>query len=122
MKSVNTFIVLTLTLLANPAWAATTAKLRVDGLVCAFCGAAIEKKLRANSATADVLVSLENKIVAVRFKDNQDISDQTLKALVNDAGYEVKSIERNNESIDDLRKNLKATKGDTNGNTGHAAH
>jgi len=90
---------------------AETAKLRVDGLVCAFCGSAIEKKLRSNSATADVLVSLENKIVAVSFKEGQNITDDALKTQINDAGYQVKSIERSNESLDALRKALKSKTG-----------
>jgi len=110
MKTIKIAIVLALALLAGNAWAAATVKLRVDGLVCAFCGAAIEKKLRANPATADVLVSLENKIVAVSFKDGQNIGDEQLKALINDAGYEVKGIERGSESLDELRKTLKLKK------------
>lgn len=111
MKLKQIAAALLISFLANSAWAATIAKMQVDGLVCAFCGAAIEKKLRANSATADVLVSLENKIVAVSFKDGQNISDDVLTAQINDAGYQVKSIERGNESIDELRKALKLKKG-----------
>ena len=111
MKSLKILIALLLALFANHVWAATTVKMHVDGLVCAFCGSAIEKKLRSHSATADVLVSLENKIVAVSFKEGQDVSDDILKAQINDAGYQVKSIERGNESLDDLRKTLKLKKG-----------
>lgn len=111
MKFQKIVVVLLIAFFANSAWAATTVKMRVDGLVCAFCGSAIEKKLKANNATADVLVSLENKIIAVSFKDGQNISDETLKALINDAGYEVKSIDRVSESIDDLRKALKLKQG-----------
>ena len=106
MKSIQLMMALLLALIAAAA-AAETATLRVDGLVCAFCGSAIEKKLRANPATADVLVSLENKIVAVSFKDGQNIDDAALKAQINDAGYQVKSIERSATSIDELRQSLK---------------
>jgi periplasmic mercuric ion binding protein len=110
MKARNILVALLMALVAGNAWAANTVKMRVDGLVCAFCGAAIEKKLKANGATADVLVSLENKIVAVSFKDGQNISDEQLKAIINDAGYDVKGIERGSESLDDLRKALKLKK------------
>jgi periplasmic mercuric ion binding protein len=88
--------------------AADVIKLQVDGLVCAFCGAAVEQKLRGNTATEDVLVSLEHKLVAVSLKSGQDISDDTLKAQVNDAGYEVKSIQRSKETMAELRAALKA--------------
>ena len=95
--------------LALPA-AAETIKLRVDGLVCAFCASSIDKKLRTNAATDDVLVSLEHKLVAIALKDGQTISDETLKAQVVDAGYEVKSIERTQESLADLRAGIKEKK------------
>ena len=39
--------------------------MKVYGLVCGFCAQGIEKTLRKNPATADVVVSLENKLVAV---------------------------------------------------------
>lgn len=89
------------------AWAATTIKMQVDGLVCAFCGSAIEKKLRSHAATADVLVSLEHKIVALSLKDGQDIADDTLRTQITDAGYLVKKIERVPDTLDALRAGLK---------------
>ncbi|HKQ30519.1 MAG TPA: heavy-metal-associated domain-containing protein [Burkholderiales bacterium] len=111
MKTFLYAIAVSTFLFAGNVWAAATVKMRVDGLVCAFCGAAIEKKLRALPATVDVLVSLENKIVAVAFKEGQNVSDEQLKTVINDAGYEVKGIERGSEPLDDLRKALKLKKG-----------
>lgn len=90
---------------------AETIKMRVDGLVCAFCASSIDKKMRSNAATEDVLVSLEHKLVAVALKEGQNISDETLKAQIVDAGYEVKSIERSQESLADLRALIKEKKG-----------
>jgi len=89
-------------------WAAQTIKMQVDGLVCAFCGSAIEKKLRSNAATDDVLVSLEHKIVALSLKDGQDLADELLRKQITDAGYLVKSIERVPDTLDSLRAGLKA--------------
>ncbi|HKO88412.1 MAG TPA: heavy-metal-associated domain-containing protein [Burkholderiales bacterium] len=103
------FIVLLLLSFALPA-AAETIKLRVDGLVCAFCASSIDKKLRTNAATEDVFVSLEHKLVAIALKDGQTISDETLKTQIVDAGYEVKSIERTQESLSDIRAAIKAKK------------
>lgn len=98
---------LLLALSASLAQAATTIRMQVDGLVCAFCGSAIEKKLRSHAATDDVLVSLEHKVVALSLKDGQDIADDTLRSQITDAGYQVKKIERVSQSLDSLRAELK---------------
>jgi copper chaperone CopZ len=89
---------------------ADTLKIKVDGMVCGFCASSIEKKMRANKATADVYVSLENKIVAVSEKAGQKLDDAALKAQIADAGYEVKLIERVTASIADVRAATKAKK------------
>lgn len=89
---------------------ADTLKIRVDGMVCGFCASSIEKKMRANKATADVYVSLENKIVAVSEKSGQKLDDATLRAQIADSGYEVKVIERVATSITDIRAETKAKK------------
>ena len=79
-------------------------------MVCGFCASSIEKKMRANKATADVYVNLGNKIVAVSEKTGQKLDDATLKAQIADAGYEVKAIERVNATIADVRNENKAKK------------
>ena len=89
---------------------ADTLKIKVDGMVCGFCASSIEKKMRANKATADVYVNLENKIVAVSEKTGQKLDDATLKAQIADAGYEVKVIERVSATIADVRAQNKAKK------------
>ena len=87
---------------------AATIEMDVSGLVCAFCAQGIEKKLRAFPATADVVVSLEKKLVALSTKDGQDISDDELKNALTNAGYSVKSIRRENETLEEVRQRLKA--------------
>jgi mercuric ion binding protein len=103
----------TLTVLASSfAWAsiahAATIEMDVNGLVCAFCAQGIEKKLREFPATADVVVSLEKKLVALSTKDGEDIPDDKLKAALTNAGYTVKAIRREEESLDAVRQRLKA--------------
>ena len=88
--------------------AAATIEMDVNGLVCAFCAQGIEKKLRSFPATNDVVVSLEKKLVAVATKDGQDITDDELKHALTDAGYTVKAIRRDNETLDEVRARLKA--------------
>src|SRR5688572_32710481 len=58
---------------------AATIEMTVNGLVCGFCAQGIEKTLRKNPATDDVLVSLENRLVAVATKPDADIADETLR-------------------------------------------
>jgi copper chaperone CopZ len=89
---------------------AKTIQIDVDGLVCAFCAQGIEKKMKAQPATDKVFVSLEKKLVAVSLKDGQDIADDKLRAEITDAGYVVKGIRRNDETLDAVRARVKAAK------------
>ena len=97
---------------ASAAWmqqaAAATIEIGVNGLVCAFCAQGIEKKLRAFPATVDVVVSLEKKLVALATKDGTDIGDEELRKALTDAGYAVKSIRREAETLDDVRHRVGA--------------
>lgn len=84
-----------------------TIEMKVDGLVCAFCAQGISKKLGKMDATQDVLVSLENGLVAVALKPGQDIADAELRSSLTDAGYTVKTIERKDEDLEQVRARLK---------------
>jgi mercuric ion binding protein len=97
------FLTTALLLASFAASAATTIEMQVDGLVCAFCAQGIEKKLRAEPATADVLVNLEHGVVAVALKDQQDIADEHLRAVLSDAGYTVRSVKRTAEPLAEVR-------------------
>ena len=74
--------------------AAETAKISVNGLVCDFCARAIEKIFTKDEAVESVTVDLTSKIVTAIFKDGKTLSDDQLKKLVTDAGYNVVSIAR----------------------------
>ena len=103
-------VFVTLALLV-PAFApAATIEIDVNGLVCAFCAQGIEKKLRAFPATEEVVVSLEQKLVAVATKPGQDIADDEIRRALTDAGYAVKAIHREDETLDAVRMRLKATR------------
>lgn len=86
---------------------AATIEMTVNGLVCAFCAQGIEKKLKKFPATAQVVVNLEHRLVAVSLKDGRDIPDADLRKALTDAGYTVKSIERTDTPIDEVRARLK---------------
>jgi copper chaperone CopZ len=109
MKKLKHIAAAVAVLVASSATAATI-EMHVNGLVCAFCAQGIEKKLRKLPATADVVVSLEQRLVAVAIKDGQDISDADLRKALTDAGYKVISIQRTDEPIDAVRVRLKQGK------------
>jgi copper chaperone CopZ len=104
----KTFRLVLLVFLAAASFAAQaeTINTKVNGMVCAFCAQGIEKKLRANAATQDVYISLQNKIVAVAVKPGQALSDDTLKQIITDAGYVVTAIDRNEESLGAIRSTV----------------
>jgi copper chaperone CopZ len=89
---------------------AATIEMTVNGLVCAFCAQGIEKKLKKFPATTEVVVSLEQRLVAVSLKDGEDISDTDLRKALQDAGYTVKAISRSDTPIAEVRARLKATR------------
>jgi len=95
----------TLALLGTTA-AADTIEMKVYGLVCGFCAQGIEKTLRRNPATEDVVVSLEDKLVAIATRPGQDIPDAVLTQALTDAGYDVKGIVRTQRSLTDIRTAL----------------
>jgi mercuric ion binding protein len=85
---------------------AGTIEMQVNGLVCGFCAQGIEKTLRGNPATADVFVSLEDRLVAIATKDNRDIPDAELRKALTNAGYTVKTIARTDNSLTTLRARI----------------
>lgn len=106
----NFKLLITLSMLLAASSQAATIEMSVNGLVCGFCAQGIEKTLRKNPATADVLVSLENRLVAIATKEGSDISDAELKEALTNAGYDVKAITRTDNSLEALRAKFKATK------------
>ena len=100
-------VLISLLLLASASAQAATIEMNVNGLVCAFCAQGIEKQLRKFPATADVIVSLEHKLVAVALKDGQDIPDTELRRALTNAGYTVKAIQRTETPLAELRGRLK---------------
>jgi copper chaperone CopZ len=97
-----------LMILAGSAANAATIEMKVYGLVCGFCAQGIEKTLRKNPSTQDVVVSLEHQLVAVVTRDGADITDDVLTKALTDAGYDVKGITRTQRSATEIRDSLKA--------------
>ncbi len=85
---------------------AGTVEMKVYGLVCGFCAQGIEKTLRKNPATTDVIVSLEKQLVAVEMREGQHISDAELTKALTDSGYDVKGITRPGRPMAEIRASL----------------
>lgn len=104
MKIIRRFaaVLLCLPLMAQ----ASTIEMKVFGMVCGYCAQGIEKSLRSNAATADVVVSLEHKLVVVRTHEGQDIADDELRSLISKAGYDLKSIRRTERAIAEVRNDI----------------
>lgn len=86
-------------LFAASALDARSLRIEVNGLVCAFCADGITRTFKKEDATAEVFVSLENKLVAVQLKDGADIADATATKLLTDAGYTVVGIQRTDATV-----------------------
>ncbi|HBH38460.1 MAG TPA: heavy metal transporter [Curvibacter sp.] len=107
----NKFILtLALSLGALPAYAASTLKVTVNGMVCAFCAQGIEKRVGKMPATQEVFVDLKNKIVAVQARPGQALDAQAIRAEIVDSGYDVVKIEPVSQSVADIKAELKARK------------
>jgi copper chaperone CopZ len=91
------------------AQAATSVKVRVNGMVCAFCAQGIEKRLSKLPATQSVFVDLKQKVVAVQAREGQSLDVKTVSAEIVDAGYDVVSIEAVAQSVAEIQAETKAS-------------
>jgi len=99
-------------LFSQLALAATqTIQAKVNGMVCAFCAQGIEKKMRGLSQTKDVYVNLKQRIVAVELKEGQTLSENTVKDIIKDAGYDVTSIDISEHPVAHIKAELEAKQG-----------
>ena len=78
---------------------AKTIKIGVEGMVCDFCAQSIQKVFLRQAGVEKVDVNLDIGKVIVKmadvFQDDEDgISDERIKQLFLDAGYDVSKIER----------------------------
>lgn len=109
MNKILLAFIFSISLFGNTALAATqTLKATVNGMVCAFCAQGIEKKIRALSQTQDVYVNLKQRIVAVELKDGQMLSNDILKGLIKDAGYDVTSIEISEKPVAHIKTEMES--------------
>jgi copper chaperone CopZ len=103
MKHLLLVVSLGLSLTSLISFATPSYKVTVNGMVCSFCAQGIEKKMKALSETKDVYVGLKNHLVVVEVKEGLTLSQDVIKKIIKDAGYEVKSIEVSEHPIEHIK-------------------
>lgn len=66
----------------------------VQGMVCAFCAQGIKRSLLKVPGITLVEPDLANKKVEVTTEKSGQVTDEVLKRIITDAGYNVVTIER----------------------------
>ncbi len=67
-------------------------KIMIKGMTCGHCSARVEKTLKEQEAVKSVRVDLKGENAVVEL--SADLSDETIKELIDDAGYDVIGIEK----------------------------
>ena len=62
----------------------------IEGMMCAHCTGRVQKALEALTGVESVVMSLESKSAEVTL--GEDVPEETLKAAVTEAGYEVVEV------------------------------
>ena len=106
----NILIVTLSAISLTPAFAATSMKATVNGMVCAFCAQGIEKRISKMPATKAVYVDLKKKTVVVEPKDGMTLDQKAIVEEVKDAGYDIVKVESVAKSVAEIKAELVADK------------
>ncbi|CAM8649669.1 CopZ Copper chaperone [Oxalobacteraceae bacterium] len=104
------FISTLLAISLTPAFAVTSMKATVNGMVCAFCAQGIEKRISKMPATKAVYVDLKKKTVVVEPKDGMTLDQKAIMEEVKDAGYDIIKVESVAKSVAEIKAELAADK------------
>ena len=106
----NIIVSLAIAVATLPAFAATSVKATVNGMVCAFCAQGIEKSISKMDATKAVFVDLKSKVVLVEAKDGRTLDEKAIGAAIVDAGYDVVKMEPSTQSVAEMKAAAKSAK------------
>ena len=67
---------------------------KVSGMVCSMCAQGIQKKFSTLPEVEKLNVDMDQKVVHIKTKEGKDLTDELIKKLITEAGYNVASIER----------------------------
>lgn len=88
--------------------AVSSARVTVNGMVCAFCAQGIEKRLQQMSATEAVWVDMKKKVVLVQAKPKQTLDQKAISEEIVNAGYEVVKFELLTQTVAEMKSALQA--------------
>ncbi len=70
----------------------------VLGMSCPFCAYGVEQKLKKLDGVVELTVELASGLATLVMEDGTDVSNETLRETVKDAGFEAAKVTRNFES------------------------
>lgn len=73
-------------------WPASSYVLRVDGLACPYCGYGVEKQFQKQDGVERTDIDIENGVVIVHVAPGTSFSDEQLRQIIHDAGFELGGI------------------------------
>ena len=91
-------VVATVLLCSTPSAYAQSVKTRsvrifVDGMVCSFCAQGLIKVFEKKKGVVGVEAFLDEGAIVIRMQEEQPLSEQQIRELVKDAGYDVRKVE-----------------------------
>ena len=93
------FLIMVIGILLLPLTAsAEELRISIKGMVCAFCAQGIKKQFSALPEVQAVEPNMSEKVVKLTLKPGTTLSEEKIKELITDAGFETLSIERSAES------------------------
>ena len=95
---------------AAPVKSGKLLRLTLDGLVCNFCATNIDKAFLKRAEVKKVYVNLHAKVVLIALKEGTDLDDAAIKAVVEEAGFDLRDTKRTDEDFDKSVAALKAAK------------
>ncbi|MBI1936918.1 MAG: heavy-metal-associated domain-containing protein [Ignavibacteriales bacterium] len=78
-------------------------KVRVDGLSCPFCAYTLEKKIKETGVVEKLNIDFDEGIMFLNLKEGAKISDEVIKRKVEEAGFTVRKIIRQNSEEQNLK-------------------
>jgi copper chaperone CopZ len=95
MKFKNLFFAVVI--LSTPAVAvAEQVMVGINGLVCAFCAQGIKRAFGQKQAVETVEVDMDNKIVSLKLREPFTLSDEEIRKVITDTGFDITAINRSN--------------------------
>lgn len=73
-------------------WPAEAYVLQVDGLACPYCGYGVEKQFAKQEGVKGTKINIEKSVVVVSVTPDTRFSDDQLKRIVHDAGFQLGGI------------------------------